>query len=66
MNQETQGSRSKAGEATRIEPLELNKETLHDLSEGEAGGAKGGMLPETRWTYCGQGGPTECYKPNPY
>jgi len=45
--------------------LTLSKETVRDLAAGKKD-VKGGMLPETRWTYCGQGGPTDCYKPNPY
>ena len=46
--------------------LSLHRETLRTLKTTQMEQVVGGMLPETRWTYCGQGGPTECYKPNPY
>jgi hypothetical protein len=46
--------------------LSLKPQTLRALSSQPLGAVAGGRMPETRWTYCGQGGPTECYKPNPY
>jgi hypothetical protein len=43
--------------------LSLSRETVRQLDARELTQAIGGMLPETRYTYCG--GYT-CYKPNPY
>jgi len=45
--------------------LTLSRETVRDLAADKKD-VKGGMMAETKWTYCGQGGPTQCYKPNPY
>jgi len=41
--------------------LEVKKQTLRDLTVRKD--VKGGMLPVTKYTYCGGDG---CYKPNPY
>ena len=45
--------------------LSLTPETLRVLHATEITDVAGGMLPETRWTFCDQV-PTQCYKPNPY
>jgi hypothetical protein len=42
--------------------LKVKKQTLRDLSARKKV-VKGGMLPESKHTYCGGDG---CYKPNPY
>jgi len=49
---------------SRSRRLEVKKQTLRDLTPRKD--VKAGRMAETKWTYCGQGGPTECYKPNPY
>ena len=51
---------SKTDKAKKMDNLELNKETLQDLTEGEADGARGGgttaanilCLSQTCLTYC--------------
>jgi hypothetical protein len=45
----------------KAKKLKVSKTTVKDLNAGKQ--VKGGMLPETRYTYCGGDG---CYKPNPY
>jgi len=49
--------------STSTKKLGLARETLRALKSSEAMQAVGGMLPESKHTYCG--GDT-CYKPNPY
>jgi hypothetical protein len=46
--------------------LSLTPETIRVIHASELTDVGGGRMAETKWTYCGQGGPTECYKPNPY
>jgi hypothetical protein len=62
MKDETKNEQANIGEAKpkfqQAEPAELDEAALLSVA--------GGRLGETKWTYCGQGGPTECYKPNPY
>ena len=36
----------------KIENLELNRETLQDLSEQEGNGVRGGLVPQTRTCDC--------------
>ena len=43
-------SKRNDGQQAGIEALELNRETVQDLSEKEAEGIEGGMVPNTR--YC--------------
>jgi hypothetical protein len=43
--------------------LRLSKDTIRDLNSTDLQRVYGGMLPETKYTYCGGDG---CYKPNPY
>ena len=43
--------------------LRLSKETIRDLNNTELQRVNGGILPESKHTYCGGDG---CYKPNPY
>ena len=59
MKNETKNEKANIGEAKpkfqQAEPAELDEAALTSVS--------GGMLPETKYTYCGGDG---CYKPNPY
>jgi hypothetical protein len=43
--------------------LRLSKDTIRDLNSTDLQRVYGGMLPESKHTYCGGDG---CYKPNPY
>lgn len=52
--------------AKKMKKLVLALETLRTLETADMARVVGGRPAETKWTYCGQGGPTECYKPNPY
>lgn len=62
MGNETKNQKANSGEAKpkfqQPEPAELDEAALLSVA--------GGRIPDTAWTYCGQGGPTQCYKPNPY
>ena len=49
----TDRSKSKPGKSRpKVEKLELNKETVHDLSESEAAAAEGGNVNQSRRFGC--------------
>ena len=58
MSRETKKDIKEHSEFRQEEPAELDEAKLLSVA--------GGMPSETKWTYCGQGAPTQCYKPNPY
>ena len=43
---------NQAGRAPRIQKLQLNKETVHDLSASETDGVKGGQRPNSVRNSC--------------
>jgi hypothetical protein len=51
MSERTTGEPERAP-ATKIETLELNRETIQELTESEAGQAQGGRIPPTQQDTC--------------